>query len=173
MIIRVGTAGDVEQIAALHTDSWQGAYAHLMPPGYLGGPLRAEHLCLWRDRFATGRADGHLLVADNVGAVAGFAYAVPQPDGRVLLDNLHVRPTAKGTGIGRHLLRRMFAWTAAEHPGSTLYLEVLRDNTAALAFYRRHGGAVTNEHTESFPGFTLPALEYGWTAAEIAAAPAD
>lgn len=178
MEIRPGSATDGPRIAALHTESWQAAYAGIMPAVYLAGPLREEHARLWRTRL---RAEGpgagsagekaHLLVADDSAAprLGGFAYVIPQDDGRVLLDNLHVAPGLVGTGVGRRLLHRVFAWSAAEHPGRPVYLEVLRDNVRATAFYSRQGGRPTAERTERFPaGFALAEIEYTWTADDVA-----
>lgn len=180
MKIRTGTAADASGIASLHTDSWRAAYSGIMPTSYLEGPLLEEHTLLWRTRLhddgpATGEPTGaaQLLVAadasDAAARLGGFAYLVPQDDGRILLDNLHVRPGLTGTGVGRRLLRRAFAWVADEHPGRPVYLEVLKDNARATAFYSRQGGRPTAERTERFPaGFELAEIEYTWTAADVA-----
>ncbi|MDV5143339.1 GNAT family N-acetyltransferase [Streptomyces sp. SBC-4] len=177
MKIRPGTAADATGIAALHTDSWRAAYSGIMPASYLDGPLLEEHALLWRTRLlddgpVAGETAGaaHLLVAvDGAMHMSGFAYLVPQEDGRILLDNLHARPGLIGVGVGWHLLRRAFAWAAVEHPGRPVYLEVLKDNVRATAFYSRQGGRPTAERTERFPaGFELAEIEYTWTAADVA-----
>ncbi|MFI6743780.1 hypothetical protein ACIBI9_63875 [Nonomuraea sp. NPDC050451] len=69
----------------------------------------------------------HLLPAEQDDALQGFTYLIAQPGGRVLLDNLHVRPARKRSGI------RAFGWAAAHHPGKAVHLEVLRDNAPAGA----------------------------------------
>lgn len=159
--MRFGTLADAPQIAALHVDSWVSAYAGILPDDYLAGPLLQERLELWDARLTYAADDACLLIE---GAHEGFAYLVPQHDGRVLLDNLHVRPGLKRSGIGRSLMREAFAWTAAHHPGAPLYLEVLRDNAPAIAFYERLGGQITREFDETFPaGFVMPVIEYTWT----------
>ncbi|MFD3655636.1 GNAT family N-acetyltransferase [Streptomyces sp. NPDC058620] len=178
MTIRPGAAADAPRIAALHTDSWRAAYSGIMPTSYLEGPLLEEHAHLWRTRLLTDEptADDaagmpHLLVADGAAMqLGGFAYLIPQDDGRILLDNLHVTPGLVGTGIGRRLLRRGFAWAAVEHPGRPVYLEVLKENVRAATFYSRQGGRPTAERTERFPaGFELAEIEYTWTAADVTA----
>ncbi|AQZ71277.1 hypothetical protein BKM31_51595 [[Actinomadura] parvosata subsp. kistnae] len=61
-------------------------------------------------------------------------------------------------------MRRGLAWAADEHPGKEVYLEVLRANTRAIAFYERHGARRTDERMCRFPqGFELAELEYAWT----------
>lgn len=116
MEVRTGTAQDTLRVASLHTDSWQAAYAGLMPASYLDGPLRDQQVDMWMSRLAAanqrdGDTDGgHLLIAEHGIDLLGFAYLIPGPDGRILLDNLHVDPARIGGGIGRYLLRHAFTW---------------------------------------------------------------
>lgn len=174
MQIRFGTRDDAERIAALQTESWLTAYTGIMPDGYLNGPLLDERRALWTARLGTAapepdRAPCLLIVGDDT-TLLGFAYLTPGTDGRLLLDNLHVQPGLKRSGIGRRLMRHAFAWAAAQHPGKAVYLEVLRDNTPAIAFYRSLGGHLTKEFVEHFPaGFALPVVEYTWTPDTVSA----
>lgn len=171
-MLRSGTVEDLESVAELHTASWRSAYAGIMPGDYLDGPLLAERLELWRNRLGTPEPEGRLFVAEEAGELAGFVYLTTVSDGRILLDNLHVRPAAKRGGIGSVLLRHGLYWTAVAHAGRDLYLEVLRDNTAAIAFYERHGGQRTDERTARFvQGFELAEVEYTWTAETLATLP--
>ncbi|MEV0228154.1 GNAT family N-acetyltransferase [Nonomuraea sp. NPDC050786] len=165
--IRPGTRTDAEPIAELHTRSWLTAYAGIMPAGYLNGPLLDERKLMWSTRLATVAAEPDharcLLVAVDGDALLGFAYLVAGNDGRILLDNLHVQPERKQSGIGRQLVYHSFGWASEHHPGKTVYLEVLRDNVAAITFYRRLDGRPTKEFMERFPaGFELPVVEYTW-----------
>ncbi|MFF0388039.1 GNAT family N-acetyltransferase [Kitasatospora sp. NPDC004615] len=166
MRIRAGGARDAGEIARLHTSSWQHAYAALMPAEYLAGPLAAEQLALWERRLSG--EDGHLALAEDGPVLAGFAYLVPEPDGRVLLDNLHVRAGLIGSGVGHRLLTHVFGRMLHRHPGQSLYLEVLADNTRAIAFYERHGGTPVAHREVDFPGFRRPGYEYAWPAPAIA-----
>jgi len=169
MRIRAGGARDAGEVARLHTSSWQHAYAELMPAEYLAGPLPSEQHALWQRRL-TDHRDGHLALLEDGPALAGFAYLLPDPDGRVLLDNLHVRPGLIGSGAGHRLLTHAFDWTARQHPGRALYLEVLTGNARAIAFYERHGGTPGPRHEVDFPGFRLPCIEYAWPAPAVEAA---
>ncbi|MEV1250143.1 GNAT family N-acetyltransferase [Nonomuraea sp. NPDC050022] len=167
MQIRSGTQDDAEQIAELHTRSWLTAYAEIMPASYLNGPLLDERKAMWSIRLATLASEPDrarcLLVAVDGNALLGFAYLAAGTDGRLLLDNLHVQPERKQSGIGRQLVYHAFGWASEQHPDKTVYLEVLRDNVAAITFYRRLGGHPTNEFMERFPtGFELPVVEYTW-----------
>ncbi|MGW3214682.1 N-acetyltransferase family protein [Streptomyces parvus] len=141
-----------------------------MPDSYLNGPLATEKLALWQGRTAEPDPASGLFVAVDGPDVAGFAYTILRSDGRLLLDNLHARPGRTGSGIGGRLLRHTLAWAAVEHRGRDLYLEVLRANTRAIAFYDRHGATRTGERVYRFDqGFALPEVEYTWTAKAVAA----
>ncbi|MFD5342043.1 GNAT family N-acetyltransferase [Streptomyces hawaiiensis] len=171
MEIRTGMRGDVEQIAALHAESWRTAYAGIMPSSFLGGSLFEDRLALWHGRILEPQPAAGLFVAVGGGEMDGFAYLVPRPDGRILLDNLHARPGRTGSGIGGRLLRHALAWAATEHPGRDVYLEVLRANTRAVAFYERHGALRTDERVCLFEqGFELPEFEYTWAAGSVSMA---
>ncbi|MGC4746558.1 GNAT family N-acetyltransferase [Micromonospora sp. DT201] len=174
MEVRTGTAQDTLRVASLHTDSWQAAYAGLMPASYLDGPLRDQQACMWKSRLTPAAqrdgdtAGGHLLIAEHGMDLLGFAYLIPGHDGRILLDNLHVDPAHTGGGIGRCLLRHALTWAATTRPGQSVYLEVLRDNTRATAFYAKAGGHATAARLARFPtGFELPEIEYTWHADAI------
>ncbi len=168
MRFRDGTPADADRIAELHTASWRSAYAGLMPAEYLHGPLRDEHLAKWRERTAAPVAGRCLLLAEVEDELRGFIHLATSVEGRVHVDNLHARPGHVGTGIGHRLLRRGFAWAAAEHPGQDVYLEVLRGNDRAIAFYEREGGLRTAERTLHLAaGFALEEIEYTWPAATV------
>ncbi|WP_371480828.1 N-acetyltransferase family protein [Kitasatospora sp. NBC_00315] len=169
--IRPGTAEDAGSVAALHAESWRTTYAGIVATHALGDGLAAERRELWELRLTVDYGEPAntpaLLIAESAGETVGFAYLVPQPDGRVLLDNLHVRPGRTGAGTGGMLMAAARAHLARRHPGAVLYLEVLRDNTRAVAFYERQGGVRTAEQEGVFPGGqVLPEYEYSWPARE-------
>ncbi|MFD3430545.1 GNAT family N-acetyltransferase [Nocardia fluminea] len=130
---------------------------------YLNGALCEEHKALWNSRLTETITPG-LFVAEEEQQIVGFVYLRPVGDGRILLDNLHARPDRRGAGIGSGLVDAGLTWAAATFPGSAIYLEVLRENTSAIAFYERSGWRRTGTGTASFNGgLTLPEYEYTWT----------
>ncbi|MFE2108539.1 GNAT family N-acetyltransferase [Kitasatospora sp. NPDC059463] len=172
-VIRQGSARDAGAVAELHADSWRTAYAGIVPDEALGDGLAAERREIWELRLAADyggpETTPELLIAERDGAVVGFAYLVPHWDGRILLDNLHVRPGLTGGGIGRELLDAARTHTARRHPGTDLYLEVLQANTRAVAFYEREGAHRTRVGEGEFPGgHLLPEYEYTWPASDLA-----
>ncbi|MER5862185.1 GNAT family N-acetyltransferase [Kitasatospora sp. NPDC002040] len=161
--IRPGTAADAPAVAALHSASWLSAYAGLLPPEALGDGLVQERRELWEIRLTVDYGEPAdtpvLLLAESGRGLDGFGYLIPQPDGRVLLDNLHVRPGLTGGGIGSALLA-----ACREHcRGRVLYLDVLAANTRAVAFYERAGAVRTGSGAGWFPGgVRLPEYGYGF-----------
>jgi len=84
------------------------------------------------------------LVAEEGGALVGYAMGYPTfdsytPGASVLfLSDLFVCSARRGAGIGRALLAAM-ARLAVARGALRLEWDVIRHNTAALAFYRRAG----------------------------------
>ncbi len=104
MIVRRARPDDARAIAAVHVQTWQAAYAHVLPAGFLASlePERREPG--WRDSI--GRGDT-VVVAEEEGAVFDFAAAGPArgEDGVGELYAIYVDPAAWGTGAGRELMR--------------------------------------------------------------------
>ena len=160
--VRAGSAADAAAVAALYTAGRRAAYAGLLPPELLGEEMAAAQAELWAIRLTVDYGDPAatpvLLIAEAAGRPVGFAYVVPEPDGRALLDSLYVHPARTGSGIGRLLLA-----AARDRGDGPLRLEVLAGNTRAVAFYEREGGRRTAESTAHFSaGHTLPTYEYTW-----------
>ena len=167
--IRHGGERDAVHVADLHTESWCTSYRGIVPDRFVGDGLAVQRRELWELRltvdYGTPENTPVLLIAERAGEPAGFVYLVPQPDGGVLVDNLHVRPGLTGGGIGRELLAAARAEVAARYPGADLYLEVLSANTRAIAFYEREGGVRIRAQEGEFPGgYLLPEYVYAWPA---------
>lgn len=162
MLIRTGGVADIEAVATLHAASWRSAYAGIMPDRYLSGSMEDDRKTLW-STLLTAAVEPGLFLAEDGSEIVGFIYLRPV-GGRVLLDNLHTKPGRHGRGIGSRLIDAGLAWAAASFPGYPVYLEVLRDNTPAIAFYERRGWRRTATGTARFDaGFTLPEYEYTWS----------
>ena len=173
MMVRRGSFGDAIEVARLHTKSWQGAYAGMMPADFLDGVLPAQQSALWKSRLHPDQKDIDatgspcLLVAHEGDELVGFAYLIPQDDDRVLLENLHVQARVIGRSIGYRLMTEVFIWVHRNHPGHSLYLEVLEQNKRAKEFYVRQGGIPGKRSAAEFPGFSLPMVEYTWNSSSI------
>ncbi len=112
---------DAVAIATLHVESWRSAYRGLLPDAFLDGAVVEDRMNLWRERLNGAAADRQLVLkAISRGALAGFVCVRldDAPAHGPRLDNLHVRPELKGTGIGSSVIscrarlgRPASAWT--------------------------------------------------------------
>jgi GNAT superfamily N-acetyltransferase len=158
--------GDAPAIAALHIESWRTAYRGLLPDEFLDGPVFEDRRRLWTARMhAPGVERRLVLKAIDGDALLGFACVLldAEPAWGALLDNLHVLPELKGTGIGRRLFQDARNWVGASAPGQRMHLTVMEGNTRARQFYDRQGGTVAERMIiEVVPGTRLAVLRYVW-----------
>jgi GNAT superfamily N-acetyltransferase len=105
MELRPARPEDALAVARVHVRCWQIGYRGLLPDGYLDG-LRAEDRAP-RYTFEVRDPDRpHTIVADDGGAIVGFATTMPAPGmpGTGELAALHVDPDAWRRGIGTALI---------------------------------------------------------------------
>lgn len=167
--VRRARPGDAAAIAQVHVETWQAAYAGLVPDAYLVRMTEAGQTFTWRRSLARSRTDERVLVAERAGAggraeLVGFASYGPHR-GRDLpysgeLYTLYVLPDWQSAGIGRRLLQRSLrglyergipdcvVWVLAANPGRF--------------FYERMGGERVAERQEAFAGTDLAQAAYAW-----------
>jgi ribosomal protein S18 acetylase RimI-like enzyme len=165
MILRPATVDDVDAIAGLHADSWRRNYRGALADAYLDGDVVTDRLAVWSERLAQPQPTDRTVVADDAGALVGFAYTIldDDPTWGALLDNLHVQHGLKGTGLGTRLMAATAAAVVEHDPQQGLYLWVLVQNTAAQAFYDTRGGQRGDPASFEPPGGgTTVCLRYAW-----------
>jgi ribosomal protein S18 acetylase RimI-like enzyme len=152
--IRPATEQDAAVIAAIHAASWRDAYAHILAPEFLNGAIEADRLAVWSQRLRDPSTTQLINVAcDPTGLVQAFicSYCDVDPIWGSLVDNLHVRPQARGRGIGERLFRDAAGQISARAAGPGLHLWVFEANVAALRFYERLGGRVVGRDSSEIP----------------------
>ena len=162
---RQATPSDVPAIAGLHADSWRRNYRGALADSFLDGDVLADRLSVWGERLAHPGPDHSTIVAEDDGAVVGFAHTIfdDHPAWGALLDNLHVADAMKRRGVGRDLMAETATTVVAQTPSTGLYLWVLEQNTAAQAFYGALGGRCVERGFGSPPGGGHPPrLRYAW-----------
>ncbi|WP_298190579.1 GNAT family N-acetyltransferase [Novosphingobium sp.] len=149
--IRPADAADAGRIAALHCESWRDAYAQVLDPAFLAGPIEADRRALWAERLgAPAPAQGVLLAETPGHETAGFICFFRDNDPRwgTLIDNLHVDPALRGRGIGERLIRAAVATFAPDRP---FHLWVFEANAAGVRFYLRLGGTIVERGIDDKP----------------------
>jgi ribosomal protein S18 acetylase RimI-like enzyme len=163
---RAATQHDIEAIAALHADSWRRNYRGAYSDAFLDEGVLEDRLGVWRRRLTPPTDPGrHGVVAERDGAMVGFAYTIfdDDPEWGSLLDNLHVAHELRGTGVGTELMARAAQAVVEHRPSSGLYLWVLKNNTAAQAFYDARGGTPSGSKESEAPGGgTIVGIRYAW-----------
>lgn len=154
LVFRTAEPADADSIADLHADSWQRHYRGVYSDSYLDGEV-PEHLRQrWTARLATPDPRARTILAEDDGTLVGFAHTLldDDPTWGALLDNLHVRYSLKGQGIGTRLMALTAQTVLTETPESGLYLWVLEQNTGARAFYTARGGECVERMPVPPPG---------------------
>lgn len=159
-------AADAAAIALLHAQSWRIAYRGLLTDEYLDQHVLGDRTTFWSKRFSAPQPERRLVLkALDDSALLGFVCVLldEEPAWGVRLDNLHVSPGLKGTGIGYVLFQAAREWTAQMMPDALMHLWCVERNLVARRFYDRQGGKVVE--TASRPiaqGLCLPELRYSW-----------
>lgn len=140
--IRFATSADLPEIAALIRE--------LAEYEKLGHEVRFDPAVLAENLFGP-RPYAEVLMAEVDGAVQGFAlffHNFSTFEGRpgLYLEDLFVRPAARGSGIGKALLERL-ALLAVERGCARFEWWVLDWNEPAIGFYQSIGARLMDEWT--------------------------
>ena len=168
MKLRLATSSDAKTIAALHAASLQVTYRDTLSADYLQRTVLADKEAIWAERFASPKANQCVLLAEDESGV-GFAcaFAAEHAEWGTYLDNLHVRPSSQGQGVGKALLVNMAQWCNLYAPKRGLYLSVNQSNQRAQQFYRGLGACNADSWIWNAPdGSTVPAYWFLWESVE-------
>ncbi len=160
--IRPARPSDARAIAGLDIETWRETYPGMLPEHYLVGLSRRRREVAWREAILNDPGDV-LVAVDGEGAVVGFGSCGsnrgdPGYAGEVF--TLYVAPDCQNRGIGRRLLRALFARLAAKGFASAI-VWVLAANPSRF-FYSRLGGREVSRKRFSVGGVFVEAAGYGW-----------
>jgi len=151
VVIRPVEPGDHDGWLDAALASWLDAYQFVLPADEVANaPAMLE--TAWTKRWQ------ELRVAVLDGAVVGF-YSLgdaAKPDEVNYLWHLYVDPKVQRRGVGRALHEAALAEIAARS-AATAWLDVIRQNDKARAFYAALGWRVTKTETDS--GYDLVVME--------------
>lgn len=165
MRIRKANPQDAGSIADLHARSWKTAYRGMLKDEYLDGNIQSDREAIWAERLAHPKANQYVVLVESNDRPSGFACAFGSHDSQwgTLLENLHVDPACKRSGIGSSLVQDVARWSLRFHTHASMHLWVLRPNTGAQAFYKSSGAKEVGCGVWSAPdGSDIPQLRYAW-----------
>ena len=171
MRIRRAARSDAQAIGRVHVETWQSAYAGLLPDAMLAGMSDVRHAAMWLQTLSQrNEARGVFVADDSDGGVVGFGSCGPVRDTPEGLDGteqrvgevylLYVEPDYQNEGIGRRLLDALFRQLRADG-FDTAILWMLADNPTRF-FYEGLGGQQVGERTDTFAGADVDEVAYAW-----------
>jgi ribosomal protein S18 acetylase RimI-like enzyme len=166
--IRLANKADEHAISVLHTQSWRLTYEGLFTNHYMKHELPHERAEYWKKFFKQPAPENRLVVAVDsakVENILGFACAFGKYDAEfgTVVENLHVHPEHQSVGLGRLLLSDIASWSLARFPEDYLHLWVAAQNRAAIGFYQRLGGIISQQSAWITPdGQEVPTMQFVW-----------
>ncbi len=126
---------DLDQIFSIYTKSFSWLYGPKVPD------YATQFVTLFRAALDEG-ADGEMLVAEQEGALIGFAVIHREATNEWKFGPIAVVPAFQHEGIGSHLLELCIDF-ARSNDVKSLYLKVHEHNLPAIKLYKKFGFAVT------------------------------
>lgn len=173
--LRSAGLDDAAAIARVHVTTWRVAYAGVVPDAYLVDMTEVGQMRSWRRLLGRPQAEETILVAEVESAAAsandtggpqvvGFGSCGPSrpyglPYGGEVF-TLYVAEDWQGRGIGRALIRALFADLVVRDKRDAV-IWVLSANPARF-FYEAVGGSAVAERKETFAGTLLDETGYAW-----------
>lgn len=171
--VRIRRAGveDATTIARLHVETWQAAYAGILPDAALVSLDPQAQAETWRRRLSTPPRGVQTLIADlaldALGVVfepVAFGACGPARPGPLVYDGevteLYVAPDWQGQGLGRQLLGSLFRELYDRGHGDAV-IWVLAQNPARF-FYEHMGGRFVAQRQETVAGRACAVFAYAW-----------
>ncbi len=177
--IRRGAKADAASIGRVHVETWQAAYAGLLPDSLLAAMSDVRQSAWWSRLLADpGEARGVFVADDQEMGVVGFGSCGPVRDPPEGLDpstslrtggresrvgevyTLYVEPDFQNQGLGRRLLDALFRQLRADGC-DTAVLWMLADNPSRF-FYEGLGGERIGQRVDTMAGVDVEELAFGW-----------
>lgn len=142
MTIRVATVEDAEQIAAVHVQSWQGAYCGLLPDDFLNNLSVERRITQWQNILADPAKI--VPVYEDEGQVVGFVSYGRCRDEDLDQDKtgeiyaIYLLPDRWGRGLGAALMQDGLI-RLQKQGYKSVSLWVLAGNERAIHFYEQFG----------------------------------
>lgn len=174
--IRRGRRDDAAAIARVYVETWQSAYAGILPDAMLVQMSDVRQAAWWSRALSDPReARGIFVAVDEEMGVVGFGSCGPVRDPPEGLDGpthreqpkrvgevytLYVEPDFQDQGLGRRLLDAMFRQLHA-NGCDTAVLWMLAENPTRF-FYEAMGGQFVGQRTDTMAGRDVDEVAYAW-----------
>jgi L-amino acid N-acyltransferase YncA len=163
--IRAAREADAAGLAHVHVSSWCSTYRGIVPDAHLDGMSVDRSSARWKENLARDTNAGWFtIVAENAGAIIGFASAGPvrteDPGYTGELGGIYLLASHQRRGTGRRLVAEV-ARLLRERGLCSMLVWVLRDNPSR-AFYEALGGEYVREQIITIGGTDLVEVAYGW-----------
>ena len=165
VVVRPARLADGAGIGRVQSASWQSTYAGLLPDSVLLRMTPERQARLWRRYLGDHRSPmGAVYVAEGPHGVVGFGSCGAEQTGTLDFTGevytLYVDDALHGRGLGRRLLRAMFARLRRDGRNSVV-IWVLEGNPARF-FYEAMGGIQVAERRSRQWGVDVGERAYGW-----------
>jgi len=173
--IRRASRHDAAAIGRVHVETWQAAYAGLLPDAMLVAMSDVRQSAWWSQLLKDpAEARGVFVADDRDMGVVGFGSCGPVRDppeglpegldGRELkvgeVYTLYVEPDFQNLGLGRKLLGALFRQLQADRC-DTAVLWMLAENPTRF-FYEGLGGERVGERIDTLGGTDVDEIAYAW-----------
>jgi len=145
--LRNAQFSDYTAIAKLHTDNWKETYRGILSDHYLDHEVEKDRLDTWHKRLQSPADNQFINIATLDDVIVGFCgvFLNDDPVYGSLIDNLHVSPDFRRSGIGKMLVKDSARYICENADNKKMYLWVFEANTNARIAYQYMGG--TNVET--------------------------
>lgn len=160
------TTADAPVVAALHAASWRSAYRGILTDHYLDHLADGDRATVWQQRLGAPDDSRFGVIAQHDEVAVGFVYVISHadPPWGNLIDNLHVSPQVRSTGIGPRLLAAAASGMQARGWDRRVHLWVYDANVRARGFYARmRGREVETIMKETPEGVTAKEWRVAWS----------
>ena len=135
-------AEDAAEVSELYADSWRSTYGFIFGDEKVLDAEVEKRFSAEIQRAEAVDPDIITMVAVEGDAIIGASSSMMDERNQAWIDRMHILPEYFGTGLADDLMRV----TLAKHSGlQSLALKVLKGNDRAIAFYEKHGFAITGE----------------------------
>ena len=161
VIVRSAKSSDATRLSSVFRESWQNAYAGLIPHVSLENILKRRDAAWWRSQIRSGEPIVVLEIGGKVGgyATAGAARSRGSYQGEIY--ELYLAPSYQGIGLGEYLFEAC-RYRLDQRRLQGLIVWALAQNETAIEFYERRGGRPIAKVQERFGGTKLDKIALGW-----------